>query len=50
MLELYEYECECVECGHRWKSIGEKPPYSCPECESNDIEILKKVKISEGKT
>jgi len=37
------YECECVECGHKWASTAsENPPFSCPECESNDIEVVKK--------
>ena len=47
MTELYNFECECLECGHTWTSEpSEKPPFSCPECESNDINVLKKVPAS----
>jgi len=47
MPELYFYECECVECGYQWTSeLMEKPPIACPECESNDIEVLKKTQKS----
>ena len=47
MPELYIYECECVECGHKWTSHPmEKAPFTCPECESNDVEVLNQVQQS----
>lgn len=47
MSDLYKFECECVECGYRWTSSPmEHPPFSCPECESNDIEALNKTQTN----
>jgi Zn finger protein HypA/HybF involved in hydrogenase expression len=44
MAEKFIYECECVECRHEWTSPPlEQPPFSCPECESNDIQVVKKI-------
>jgi len=49
MSGLYVYECECAECGHKWTSPpSEKPPFTCPECESNDIEVLDKAQTNSG--
>lgn len=45
---MYKFECECIECGHRWSETSETPPTSCPKCESNDIEIIKKEEVDQS--
>jgi DNA-directed RNA polymerase subunit RPC12/RpoP len=32
--EMTEYDVMCDRCGHRWQSIGEKPPVRCARCKS----------------
>ncbi len=46
MSDFYEYECECLECLHKWTTKPvENPPIECPECESNDVRILGKKRV-----
>jgi predicted Zn-ribbon and HTH transcriptional regulator len=47
MPNLYIYDCQCQECGYKWTSTPmQNPPSGCPECESNDINVLSKTQMS----
>ena len=51
MPDLFVFECECQECGYRWKSEPtQNQPYECPECESNDILVINKTQKNLSET